>query len=347
MTESVRIRDLSLPELEAFVVERGDKPFRAKQIYQWLWHKGASSYEEMTNIARDFRDRLKNETLLDISERIEAKPSPSGTTKLLTRYLDGQHVETVLIPEENRVTVCVSSQVGCALNCDFCATGKMGLKRNLTSGEILDQLRYVREISDRPITNIVFMGMGEPFHNYDQVLKAAAVMHAELGFGHGARKITISTSGLVPQIQRFADEGHRFKLAVSLNATTDAVRTAIMPVNKRWPIQELVQACQTYTEKSRNMMTFEYVLLDGLNDSLADARRLIQIGRQVFCKVNVIPYNEIGGTYRRPPDKRIEAFLAELSRAPFPLTVRWSAGQDIDAACGQLSTARLELEESS
>jgi len=344
-TAQPRIRDLSLQELEDLVSDLGEKPFRARQIFQWLWQKGATSFEEMTNIAKPFREKLAAETHLDISTLLTRTPSSTGTSKFLTRFEDGRHVETVIIPEARRVTVCVSSQVGCALDCDFCATGKMGLKRNLTSGEILDQLRYARELSKRPITNIVFMGMGEPFHNYDQVIKAAYVMHDELGFSHGARKITISTSGLVPQIRRFTEEGHRFKLAVSLNASNDHIRTAIMPVNKRWPMEELIKACQDYTTGSSNMMTFEYVLLDGLNDGIADAKRLLQIGRQVFCKVNVIPYNEIGGEYRRPSKERIDTFLTELEHARFPVTVRWSAGSDIDAACGQLSTASLELEE--
>lgn len=336
-----RLRNFTLDELTAWVQEQGEKPFRAKQIFQWLWQKGVRDYSEMTNISKAFLQTLSENSVLNLSELMDVQHSSTGTAKFLVKFGDGKQVESVYIPEEKRVTVCISSQVGCALDCDFCATGKMGLLRNLSSGEILEQMLHVRAFSDRPITNIVYMGMGEPFHNYDQVINSAYILHDELGFGHGARKITISTSGLVPQIKRFGEEGHRFKLAVSLNATTDPIRTAIMPVNKRWPIKELVKACQEYTEKSSNMMTFEYVLLDGLNDSVADAKRLLNIGRQVFCKVNVIPYNEIGGDYRRPPDKTIEAFLEELSRARFPVTVRWSRGNEIDAACGQLSTARL------
>ncbi|MCF7902355.1 MAG: 23S rRNA (adenine(2503)-C(2))-methyltransferase RlmN, partial [Candidatus Marinimicrobia bacterium] len=229
-------------------------------------------------------------------------------------------------------------QVGCALDCDFCATGKMGLARNLSTGEIVDQLRHVMAVSPRPVTNIVFMGMGEPFHNYDRVMNAARTIHHELGFGIGARKITLSTSGLVPQIRRFADEDQRFKLAVSLNATLDQQRDILMPINRKWNIQTLVDACRYYVEKTRNMLTFEYVLMTGINDTTGDARRLVRIAEQVFCKVNVIPYNDIKGTYQRPSDQTIEAFLKELSTGKFPVTVRWSRGDDIDAACGQLAT---------
>ena len=205
-----------------------------------------------------------------------------------------------------------------------------------------DQLRQVMTISERPATHIVFMGMGEPFHNYEQVLRAAEIIHAELGFGIGARRITISTSGLIPRIRRFADEGRRFKLAVSLNATLDKQRTAFMPINKKWNIAALVKACRYYTAKTHTRLTFEYVLMAGINDALADARRLAKIGNEMFCKVNVIPYNETGGRFQRPVDEAIEAFLVELNRkAKFPLTVRWSRGADIAAACGQLATSRL------
>jgi len=327
-------------EIEAWITEKGAREFRARQIFQWIWQKGATSFSEMSNISKDFIQILESTCTLDRTqvEKIQSSET-QGTSKFLIRLQDGQFVETVLIPEEKRVTVCLSSQVGCALDCDFCATGKMGLNRNLTSGEIVDQLLHVRRFSDRPLTNIVFMGMGEPFHNYEQVIRAAEIIHAELGFGIGARKITISTSGLVPQIRRFADEGHRFKLAVSLNASDDPTRDKIMPVNKKWNIDDLIDACQYYVEKSRNMFTFEYVLMNELNDTIEDAKRLLRIGNQVFCKVNVIPYNEVAEGYTRPSKKRITRFLDAMKGAKFPVTVRWSQGDDIDAACGQLSTA--------
>jgi len=344
-TERTPLRDFSLEELVAYFTSLGEKPFRARQVFQWMWQKGATEFSQMTNISRSLIQRLETIATLDRTEVVFISQSPaSETRKLLLRLQDGKTVETVLIPEESRVTVCLSSQVGCGLDCDFCATGKMGLLRNLTAGEITDQLRQVMAISSRPVTNIVFMGMGEPFHNYSAVLKAADMMHDELAYGTGARRITISTSGLVPQIKQFAEENRRYKLAVSLNATVDEQRNVLMPINKKWNISALMDACKYYTEKTHNMLTFEYVLMAGINDTLQDARRLIQIARPVFCKVNVIPYNDINGTYRRPADEKIEAFLQELSKGNFPLTVRWSRGGDIDAACGQLATQTKKMQ---
>jgi len=341
-TEKIILKDFSQPEMEEWVKSLGHKAFRGRQLFQWIWEKGVQSFSEMTNLSKAFIQELDALSVIELTQVHQVQTSESqGTSKFLIRLKDSKFVETVLIPESRRTTVCLSSQVGCALDCDFCATGKMGLKRNLSSGEIADQLLHVRRFSNTPITNIVFMGMGEPFHNYDQVIKAADVLNSESGFAHGARKITISTSGMVPQIRRFADEGHRYKLAVSLNASDDESRTRVMPINKRWNIEELINACKHYTETSRNMLTFEYVLLEGVNDTIADAKRLLKIGNRVFCKVNVIPYNEVVGGYLRPSKKRIETFLQTLDGARFGVTVRWSQGDDIDAACGQLSTAAV------
>lgn len=328
--------------MEDWFQSLGHKAFRGRQVYKWIWEKGVQSFSEMTNLSKDLIQKLESTSQLELTSVHQVQTSKTqGTSKFLIRMSDGRFVETVLIPEARRVTVCLSSQVGCALDCDFCATGKMGLKRNLTSGEIADQLLHVRRFSERPITNIVFMGMGEPFHNYDQVIKAANILNSDTGFSHGARKITISTSGMVPQIRRFADEGHRYKLAISLNASEDESRTKLMPINKKWDIAELVKACKYYTESSRNMITFEYVLMQGVNDSIGDAKRLVKIANQVFCKVNVIPYNEVAEGYLRPSKKRIETFLEVLEGARFGVTVRWSQGDDIDAACGQLSTVAV------
>jgi 23S rRNA (adenine2503-C2)-methyltransferase len=340
--KKIILKNFSQSEMEAWVQSLGHKAFRGRQLFQWIWEKGVENFSEMTNLSKDFIGQLETTSQLQLSTVHQVQTSElQGTSKFLIRLGDGKFVETVLIPEARRVTVCLSSQVGCALDCDFCATGKMGLKRNLTSGEIADQLLHVRRFSERPITNIVFMGMGEPFHNYEQVIRAADILNSESGFAHGARKITISTSGMVPQIRRFADEGHRYKLAVSLNASDDESRTQIMPINKKWDIAELVKACRYYTELSKNMLTFEYVLMEGVNDSLGDARRLLKIANQVFCKVNVIPYNEVAEGYLRPSKKRIQSFLEVLEGARFGVTVRWSQGDDIDAACGQLSTAAV------
>jgi len=344
--KKIILKNFSQSEMEDWVQTMGYKAFRGRQLFQWIWEKGAQSYSDMTNLPQKFIQELENSCLLELTSVHQVQTSQSqGTSKFLIRLSDGKFVETVLIPESKRTTVCLSSQVGCALDCDFCATGKMGLKRNLSSGEIADQLLHVRRFSETPITNIVFMGMGEPFHNYDQVIKAADILNSDSGFNHGARKITISTSGMVPQIRRFADEGHRYKLAVSLNASDDESRTQIMPINKKWDITELINACKYYAELSRNMVTFEYVLMEGVNDGIGDARRLLKIANQVFCKVNVIPYNEVAEGYRRPSKKRIETFLEVLQGARFAVTVRWSQGDDIDAACGQLSTAAVSENE--
>ncbi|MEA3287565.1 MAG: 23S rRNA (adenine(2503)-C(2))-methyltransferase RlmN [Candidatus Marinimicrobia bacterium] len=335
----IQLKNFSQPELEDWVKTRSEKTFRGRQLFQWIWQKGVEDFQEMTNLSKTLIQDLEQNCSLLLSTVHQVQTSETQeTSKFLIRLNDGQFVETVLIPESKRVTVCLSSQVGCALDCDFCATGKMGLKRNLTSGEIADQLLHVRRFSDRPITNIVFMGMGEPFHNYAQVIRAADILNAELGFAHGARKITISTSGLVPQIKQFTEEGHRYKLAVSLNASDDTSRTRLMPINKKWNIADLVTACQEYTKTSSNMLTFEYVLMAGINDGIGDARRLIKIANQVFCKVNIIPYNEVAEAYKRPSNTRINTFLDTLKGARFGVTVRWSQGDDIDAACGQLST---------
>lgn len=340
--DKVILKNFSQAELEDWVQSLGQKAFRGRQLYQWIWEKGVQSFSEMTNLSKDFIGQLQSLAQLDLTTVHQVQTSEAqGTSKFLIRMRDHRYVETVLIPEARRVTVCLSSQVGCALDCDFCATGKMGLKRNLSSGEIADQLLHVRRYSDRPITNIVFMGMGEPFHNYDQVIKAATILNSESGFAHGARKITISTSGMVPQIRRFAEEGHRYKLAVSLNASNDDTRQQIMPINKKWDITELVKACKYYTELSKNMLTLEYVLMAGINDSVLDAQKLLRIASQVFCKVNVIPYNEVVEGYLRPSTYRINRFLEVLEGARFGVTVRWSQGDDIDAACGQLSTAAV------
>ncbi|NQV14668.1 23S rRNA (adenine(2503)-C(2))-methyltransferase RlmN [bacterium] len=341
----IQLKNFSQSELEDWVKSRGHKAFRGRQLFQWIWQKGIMEFSEMTNLSKELIQKLEQECSLELSSVSQIQTSESqGTSKFLIRLNDGKFVETVLIPEMNRVTVCLSSQIGCALDCDFCATGKMGLKRNLTSGEIADQLLHVRRFSPRPISNIVYMGMGEPFQNYDQVIRSANILHSDLGFSHGARKITISTSGLVPKIMQFAEEGHRYKLAVSLNASEDNSRSQIMPVNKKWDLDKLIKACQHYTRTSSNMLTFEYVLLEGVNDSVEDARRLMKLAGRVFCKLNVIPYNEVTAGYARPSKNRISTFLEALNRAKFPVTVRWSQGDDIDAACGQLSTAAQQEE---
>jgi 23S rRNA (adenine2503-C2)-methyltransferase len=336
----IQLKNMSLEEMEAFFLEIGEKPFRARQLFKWIWQKRVQSFEEMTDLSKDLHSKLKGMCSIQLSH-IETPPDlfTNEAGKHLIRFNDGRSVETVIIPDENRLTVCVSSQVGCAMNCDFCQTGKMGLIRQLSAGEIVDQLFHIQSILTERVTNIVFMGMGEPFHNYDEVIKAAYIMNHDLAFKIGARKITISTSGLIPEIIRFTDDGHRFKLAVSLNGTTDEQRVKLMPLNKKWPMQQLIDVIKRYNEISHNAMMFEYVLLANVNDDLEDAKRLIHIAEKVFCKVNLIPYNETSGPFQRPSNNRIQAFYKAVNIGKFPVIIRWSKGADNNAACGQLSTS--------
>jgi 23S rRNA (adenine2503-C2)-methyltransferase len=241
--------------------------------------------------------------------------------------------------ENNRHTVCLSSQVGCVLDCHFCATGKLGLERNLSTGEIVDQLIYVRENTDQPITNVVFMGMGEPFHNYDNVLNASDIFHSPKGFNLASTRITISTAGLLPQINKFIKEKRRYKLAISLNASNDKVRTEIMPINKKWSINDLIKSGKEYSNQKKRLIMFEYVLLKGINDSEEDALELARLLQGIPCKINLIPYNEIEGKYQRPDETTITKFSEILHnyRDEYRVLVRWSKGQDIAAGCGQLA----------
>jgi 23S rRNA (adenine2503-C2)-methyltransferase len=240
--------------------------------------------------------------------------------------------------EGKRITVCLSTQVGCAVDCDFCATAKMGFIKNLTAGEIVDQFLQLQKMSEQKITNVVFMGMGEPFLNYKNSIAAADLLHHAKGINMAAWRITISTAGVVPKIRQFTEEKQPYKLAVSLNGTTQDQRLKTMPITQTHTFSNLIKASKDYAYNSRNRITFEYVLMDGINDEPQDAERLLRLLGSIECKLNVIPYNEIGGEYRRPSDEKIEAFMAPLKRASFPVTVRWSKGQDIDAGCGQLAT---------
>jgi len=338
MTEKTKIKGLTLSELESWMAEIGEKPFRARQIYQWMYQKNVRSFSEMLNLSKGLRDKLADTVSLSLFtayEKFESKLDKS--IKYLFHLADGQAVEAVYMEEEKRRTVCLSTMVGCPLACPYCATGAMGFKRNLSAGEIIDQLLLIQNDLGAKATNIVFMGMGEPFLNYDNVLKSASILNSELGPEIAARRITISTAGLAPEIRRFAEEGHRFKLAVSLNGTTDTQRNEMVPINRKYPLRDLLSAIQYYTKLSRRQITFEYILIDGFNDSEQDAKRLISLLAQIPCKINVIPYNENEFLpYKSPSEQKLNNFLKHLYRAPFVVTVRRSKGQDIAAACGQL-----------
>jgi 23S rRNA (adenine2503-C2)-methyltransferase len=332
------LKGLDLLELQALVERLGESRFRAQQIFRWLYGRGVSSFDEMTDLSKKLRARL-NETarIASLTCLTQRKSQKDQSTKFLFELEDGRKIESVLMCEDGRQTLCVSTQVGCAIDCKFCATGMMGWQRNLAAGEIIDQLLTAQALSGAAVSNVVFMGMGEPFHNYENVIKACHLMSHELGPNLAKKHIVISTSGLVPKIIRFADEGQKFRLAISLNATTDAVRSRLMPLNKKWPIKELLRAVKYYTEKCEQMATFEYVLLEGVNDSVEDAERLKKLAQGIFCKINLIPYNSTEGEFRRPPQARILRFYERLASLRAPVTIRWSKGDDIEAGCGQLA----------
>ncbi|MFQ5649709.1 MAG: 23S rRNA (adenine(2503)-C(2))-methyltransferase RlmN [bacterium] len=334
----INLKGLDLAELEDYVESIGEKRFRARQLFGWMYGKGVRSFDDMTNLGAALRAKLAQQatvSLLELRTALESRKDES--IKYVFHLEDRMSIESVLMVEEHRTTLCISTQVGCAIDCKFCATGMMGLKRNLSSGEIVDQLLAVQFLSGHKVTNVVCMGMGEPFHNYDNLMTACALMSAAGGPGVARRHIVVSTSGLIPRIYQFADERQKYRLAISLNATRDDVRTRIMPLNKKWPIRALLDAARYYSEKMHHPVTFEYVLLNGINDSLDDADRLKELMRGLLCKVNLIPYNATSGAYQRPPEHRILQFYSRLAGMRAPVTIRWSKGDDIDAGCGQLA----------
>ena len=327
-------------ELQTLCIKAGESKFRGGQLFEWLYRHGISSFDSMLNINKSFREHLNEHFILHTLTVENSLPSEEDkSVKILFRTRDDHFVETVSMVENKRHTVCLSSQVGCVLDCHFCATGELGLKRNLSTGEIVDQLIYVRENTDQPITNVVFMGMGEPFHNYNNVLNASDIFHSPKGFNLASTRITISTAGLLPQINKFIKEKRRYKLAISLNASNDKVRTEIMPINKKWSINDLIKSGKEYSNQKKRLIMFEYVLLKGINDSEEDALELARLLQGIPCKINLIPYNEIEEKYQRPDETTITKFSEILHnyRDEYRVLVRWSKGQDIAAGCGQLA----------
>jgi 23S rRNA (adenine2503-C2)-methyltransferase len=337
------LRDLDLAELEAFALARGESRFRGEQLFRWVHGQGATAFEQMTNLARPTRERLAQAATIGTLTVDTVQTSQDGTRKLRLMTRDGHAIESVLIPDGDKTTQCISSQVGCAIDCDFCATAKLGLARQLTPGEIVDQVYRGRALlaevePGRRLTNIVYMGMGEPMHNFPAVAKSVRLLTHDLGAGLSARRITISTAGLVPGIARLGSEELGVGLAISLNATTDEVRDRIMPINKKWNIAALLAAVRAFPLERRRRVTFEYVLLAGVNDSVADARRLAQLLRGMPCKVNVIPWNPHPGSgYARPSQEAIDGFQNAVKQAGLAVYLRTPRGDDIDAACGQLA----------
>lgn len=323
----------------------GEPSFRANQICQWLYQKRVESFSDMTDLPAGFRAKLNETAPLHRLELVRKTGAKDQTQKFLFKLADGSMIETVLIPaspalygeKSDRRTICISSQVGCAYGCKFCASGLDGWKRNLLTGEILSQFIAVERFSGDKINNIVFMGMGEPFANYDNLIRAVGTLNAPWGIGLGARHMTVSTSGLVPRIKDFADQPLQARLAISLHGATDEVRGQIMPVNRKYPLKELLDACEYFTQKKKQFITFEYILIQGVNDTPEQARELGRHARKLQAKVNLIPYNTVEGlSWVRPEQDVQEDFLAMVRRAGATATLRREKGHDIAAACGQL-----------
>jgi len=337
------IRHLNLQELEQWFESIGEKKFRTKQVYEWIWQKGAGSFADMTNLSKPLRQQLGEAFTLPALTTDLMQQSTDGTTKLRFKTWDGHFVEGVLIPTASRYTACVSSQIGCSLSCKFCATGYMDRKRNLHFDEIYDEAVLINQQSERiygkKLSNIVFMGMGEPLLNYRNVLAAIERITSPDGLGMSARRITVSTAGVAKMIKQLGDDRVRFKLALSLHAANDAKRHEIMPINDTNNIKSLIEALNYFYQQTRNEITFEYILFNNFNDSLKDADELIRIYRQVPADlVNIIEYNPIEfATFEKPQEERIQAFMNYLEKHKVNARLRRSRGKDIDAACGQLA----------
>jgi 23S rRNA (adenine2503-C2)-methyltransferase len=351
------IKSLTREELEAQFKSWDVPAYRVTQVLEWLYVRRVTSWDAMTNLPKSLRDKLREHFSLQTMELVRKQGSPDTTQKFLWRLSDHSLIESVLIPANpalygeasDRHTLCISTQVGCAYGCKFCASGLEGWKRNLLPNEIVEQVLAVERAqtgeakeTGRAVDNIVVMGMGEPLANYEHLLAALKILNAPWGGGIGARKITISTSGLAPQIRKLAEEPLQFRLAISLHGATDEVRTQIMPVNKKYPLKELMAACEEYQFKKGRMMTLEYILIAGVNDAIEQTKPLAVLANKIFAKVNLIPYNTVEGLpWVRPTEEVCERFLEALEKQKVTATLRREKGHDIDAACGQL---RLKTE---
>ena len=335
VTGKIDLKDLSPDGLAEFLADIGKEAYRAGQILRWIYQRGISDFNAMTDLAKSLRSELIQRAYISHFAPVKEEISADGTRKLLFQLDDGKCVESVIIPMDNsRNTLCISTQVGCAMQCSFCLTGAFGLDRNLKTAEIVNQVCAVRE--EFPVDNIVLMGMGEPLHNLENVISALEILYAPNGLNYSHRKVTLSTSGLVPEMAKL---GRKIKvnLAVSLNATTDDVRNQIMPINKKYPLSQLMEACRNFPLLPRQRITFEYILIKGLNDSLEDAKRLVKLLHGIKAKVNLIPFNQHSGSvFERPSDEAMIAFQSYLLQKKIVAVRRASKGQDISAACGQL-----------
>ncbi len=339
----IDIRDLTLEELRAELVAMGERPFRAAQIFDWLYKKKAEKFEDFTSLPKPLRGKLAGRFAIGAPALVDKRASADGTTKFLFRLHDGAHVETVLIPAGRRLTVCLSTQVGCKFACAFCASGRHGFKRNLAPSEIVGQVLFLERALGRDLTNYVFMGMGEPLDNWTNVEKALRVMNAPEGLGIAARRMTVSTAGFVDAFGRLEALDLQINLSLSLHAVTDRLRDRLMPINRRFPLEVVVGAAEKYLRSGGRMITLEYILIRGLNDSLDDADGLAAIARRLRAKVNLIAYSPVDGqTFESPTGADVARFERRLEERKVNCVVRLSKGADIAAACGQLAGRFLE-----
>ena len=338
-SRKIDLKNLTTDELQAFISPFGKERYRSNQTLKWLYQKGIRSIDEMTNLPWKFRQELNQIAYVSILYPIHTELAKDGTKKFLFELEDGNRIETVLIPDRSRLTLCVSTQVGCTMGCRFCLTGKKGWKRDLTASEILNQILAVRETLSKgtPLTNIVLMGMGEPLANYENTLKALGLMTHPAALRFSSRRITLSTVGLLPGLERLSREKISFRLAISLNATDDETRSSLMPVNRHHPLKKVLDLCRQFPLRRRERITFEYVMLEGINDTLQDAKRFLKILRGIPSKINLIPLNEAPGIpFKRPSDESIRKFQEILMEGGLTAIVRVSKGKEISAACGQL-----------
>ena len=341
--EKVDLKNLSPSELEKFIASFGKERYRSIQILRWLYQKGVHSIDEITNLSKRFRQELSQVSIISNLYPLQVEQTKDGTKKFLFKLHDESRIESVLIPDKARLTLCLSTQVGCALGCRFCLTGKIGRKRDLMVSEILNQIVSVRETltDQKSITNVVLMGMGEPLANYENTVKAIELMGHPDAFKLSSRRITLSTVGLLPELERLAQEKIQFRLAVSLNASDENSRSHLMPINRRYPLRKVLEACRNFPLRPRARITFEYVLVEGVNDSSQDAKNLLRILRGIPSKVNLIPLNEAPGIpFKKPPEEKIAQFQEILMQGGLTAIVRKSKGVEISAACGQLQGKR-------
>ena len=339
------IKEYNLDELQNELVALGEKKYRAEQIFKWLYVDKVKEFDEMTNLSIELREKLKKEYTMCNFKILKKQEASDGTKKYLFDVLDGNAIESVLMEYHHGKTICVSSQIGCKMGCKFCASTGIKFIRNLTCGEIVEQILAVEQDIGDKISNIVFMGIGEPFDNYDNVMKAIKIINNQKGLNIGARHISISTSGLVPMIYRFADEELQCTLSISLHATNDAKRSSMMPINNRYNIEELMEACKYYINKTNKRISFEYALAKDNNDNLDDAKELVKLLKGMLCHVNLIPINKIeNGDYVKSTNENIIRFRDYLNKNGIVATIRRELGSDIDAACGQLRRKSIKEE---